>query len=209
MWPAAGSVALVCPWSLLVPGHWPSNVKVSSCGSSAIASCPEISSLTASQRPPFVHSHNLSYHDLLLEQSSVQLVNVIPWRQHRGDKEMIHGLYKLYRWMRDRCTNSCCSQPEPNHAWGSDWLIYGKHCLGSPAGPGGPQGQISHYFVLGQSYTHTQCVCARCPRMEISPLRAGQSSPNWQLARDLPTDSWPQISSLARAPKSDYLDHPR
>ena len=44
----------------------------------------------------FVHSHNLSYHDLLLEQSSVQLVKAVPRRQHRGHKEMIHGLYKLY-----------------------------------------------------------------------------------------------------------------
>ena len=45
----------------------------------------------------FVHSHNLSYHDLLLEQSSsVQLVKAVPRRQHGGHKEIIHGLYKLY-----------------------------------------------------------------------------------------------------------------
>ena len=46
---------------------------------------------------PFVRSCNLSYHDLLLEQSRDQLVKVVPWRQHRDHKEMIHGLYKLYR----------------------------------------------------------------------------------------------------------------
>ena len=50
----------------------------------------------AEQQKPFVHSNNLSYHDLLLEQSRVQLVKVIPWRQHKGHKEIIHGLYKLY-----------------------------------------------------------------------------------------------------------------
>ena len=54
---------------------------------------------------------------------------------------------------------------EPNHAWGSDWWIYGKQCLGAPAGPGDQQGQISPCLVLEQSYTHTQCVCARCPGM--------------------------------------------
>ena len=58
---------------------------------------------------PFVHSHNLSYQDLLLEQSSVQLVKAVPWRQHRGHKEMIHGLYKLYRGMMDR--------QSPNHPY--------------------------------------------------------------------------------------------
>ena len=116
-------------------------------------------------RQPFVHSHNLSCHDLLLEQSSVQLVKAVPQRQHRGHKEMIHGLYKLYRWMRNRCTNSCCPQPEPNHAWASQCLFYGKQCLGAPAGPGDQQGQILHCLVLDQSYTHTQCLCARCPGM--------------------------------------------
>ena len=40
----------------------------------------------------FVHSHDLS-----LEQSSVQLVKAVPRKQHRGHKEMIHVLYKLYR----------------------------------------------------------------------------------------------------------------
>ena len=44
---------------------------------------------------PFVHFHDLSYHDVLLEQSSVQLVKAIRRRQHRGHKEIIHGLYKL------------------------------------------------------------------------------------------------------------------
>ena len=45
----------------------------------------------------FVHSHDLSYHDLLFKQSSVQLVKAVPRRQPRGHKEIIHGLYKLYR----------------------------------------------------------------------------------------------------------------
>ena len=67
--------------------------------------------------------------------------------------------------MRDSCINSCCPQPEPNHAWGSEWLIYDMQCLGAPAGPGDPQGQISQSLVLEQSYTHTQCVCARCSGM--------------------------------------------
>ena len=44
-----------------------------------------------------VHSHDLFYHELLLEQSTVQLVKAVPQRQHRGHKEMIHGLYNLYR----------------------------------------------------------------------------------------------------------------
>ena len=44
----------------------------------------------ALHRGPFVHSHDLSYHDLLLEQSSVQLVKAVPRRQHTGHKEMIH-----------------------------------------------------------------------------------------------------------------------
>ena len=46
---------------------------------------------------PFEHSHDLSYHDLLLEQSSVQLAKAVPQRQHREHKEMIRWLYKLYK----------------------------------------------------------------------------------------------------------------
>ena len=59
-------------------------------------------------------------------------------------------------------TAAVCFQPEPEpyHAWGSEQLIYGKQCLGAPAGPGDQQGQISPCLVLEQSYTHTQCVCA-------------------------------------------------
>ena len=58
-------------------------------------------------------------------------------------------------------TAAVCFQPEPEpyHAWGSEQLIYGKQCLGAPAGPGDQQGQISPCLVLEQSYTHTVCVC--------------------------------------------------
>ena len=123
--------------------------------------------LSSRTNKAFVHSHSLSYHDFLLEQSSsVQLVKAINWRQHRGHKEIIHGLYKLYIWMREYCINSCCSQPVPNLAWSSEWLIYDKQCLGAPAGLGDLQGQTWHFLVLKQSYTHTQCVYVWCPGMQ-------------------------------------------
>ena len=103
-----------------------------------------------------------------------------------GEATLWHKPHKLYSFLTvNHETNKCClkKQQQPNHAWGSVWLIYDLQCIF-----GRQQWGQFGVAVFYSRANHIHNVWVRCPGMQhhdkpahtyMYGLHAGQPAVNW------------------------------